>query len=222
MRWALLSAAAALAVLAPRRAAAQPSATTDEPYLQQDVAPPARAFELTVATGYAQGFGTLEPGVGVPRVAKGGIGIDASAGFRIDPHYAVSLGGQYQELDAQRDDSVRAFALDLALQCHVSPSTRVDPWLEIGSGYRVLWLEPFSGATTVLEGPQLLRARVGLDLRVSPSVALAPVIGADATMFVFRDERSLDAIARPTVSTFVFAGLQGRVDIGGQGSPKPQ
>ncbi len=214
-------AAAALSILttlAATRAGAEEVAA-DKPYLSQRVPPRSNAFELTLASGYAQGFGTLQPGIGVPAVANAGVGIDASVGYRVDPHYSLSVGGEYQGLNTERDESsVYGAAVVVAIAYHVSPSSRVDPWLQLGSGYRMLWLVPASPApTTLLVGPELVRLRFGLDLRVSPDVAVAPVIGADATLFVFRDAVTSDAIANPKLSTFVFAGLQGRVDIGGSG-----
>lgn len=188
----------------------------ERPYLLQSVPAPSRAFELTVGTGYTQGFGTLESGLGVPRVAKAGIGVDASVGYRIEPSYSVSFGAQYQELTAVRDDAARGFAVSLALQYHIVPSARLDPWVEIGSGYRMLWLLPFGpGPTTFYNGPQLVRLRAGVDLRLSRAVAVSPMIGADATMFVYRDAETISAIPTPTISVFVYAGLLGRFDIGG-------
>jgi hypothetical protein len=206
------AASVALALLAPRATAA-PRESADSPLA---LPARARAFELAVATGYTQGFGTLQPGVGMPQVATAGIGVEGTVGYRIDPHFSFTAGAQYQELQAERDDSARSFVWGLALQYHIAPSSRLDPWLELGAGYRILWLEPFeTGPTTALHGPQLVRVRAGLDVRLSRDVAIAPVIGADASMFTFRDDTRFQAIADPTLSTFVFAGLQGRVDIGG-------
>jgi hypothetical protein len=101
------------------------------------------------------------------------------------------------------------------VQYHLDPQVRVDPWLELGTGYRVLW-EPLPGADTVVtHGLQLGRARIGLDLR-GESVAIAPFIGADLTTFLWQDLGSNEAIASPRLSTFVFAGIQGRLDVGGE------
>jgi hypothetical protein len=209
------AASTALVLLATTLAGAQETVVVERPYFKQVMPAPARAFELTLGTGYAQGFGTLEPGVGMPRVARAGAAIDASVGYRIDPHYAASLAGQYQELEAERDAAVRGFAVNLALQYHIDPSVPLDPWLEVGAGYRMLWLVPGGSRPTVFfQGPQLVRVRAGLDMRISSDFAVSPVIGADATMFVLRDELTLTAIRNPTLSTFVYAGLQGRFDIG--------
>ncbi len=214
-------AAAALSMLATTRANAEEVAA-DKPYLAKRVPARSGAFELTAATGYAQGFGTLQPGIGLPAVANAGVGVDASVGYRVDAHYSLSIGGEYQGLSPEGEGSaVHGVAVPIAIAYHVAPSTRVDPWLQLGAGYRMLWLVPASrGPTSVLVGPELVRARVGIDLRVSPDVAVAPVIGADATMFVYRDDETSHAIANPKLSTFVFAGLQGRLDIGGSGGAR--
>jgi hypothetical protein len=212
------TAAAALALLVPSIAGAQPSETGERTYVQQGVPAPSQAFEATVGTGYTQGFGMFRSGVGMPQVAREGIGIDASVGYRIDPNWALSLGGEYQELSAQSSSAARGGTATIAAQYHIAPTTRVDPWLELGSGYRALWLVPSTNveATSLTHGWQIARARVGFDLRVTPDIAIAPVIGADATMFLFQDVAgNNDAISSPTVSTFVFAGVQGRLDVGG-------
>ena len=218
MRHALSFVATAAVVLGSFAAALPARAQNgagERSYLQRRVSTPLSALELTVGSGYAQGFGTLQPGLAMPRVAKAGIGVDASVGYRIEPAFAVSFGVQYQELQAERDDGVRGFAWNIALQYHLAPEVRLDPWVELGAGYRMLWLVPSGPATnTLLHGPQLVRLRAGLDLRVSPGVALGPLIGVDATMFTFRDDTTFTVVSDPTVSMFVFAGLQGRIDIG--------
>ncbi len=80
----------------------------------------------------------------------------------------------------------------------------------------MLWEDEAAPTPIVLShGLQLARARVGLDVRVSPDVAIAPVVGADANMFLWQDVTTSTAIADPRITTFIFAGVQGRMDIGG-------
>jgi hypothetical protein len=211
----LVTAAAVLALAVPALARAQ--GTGERTYLQHGVPAPSQAFELTVGTGYTQPFGMLRSGVGMPSVAKAGIGVDVAGGYRIDPHWGLSIGGQYQELTPEQLDATRGVAATVAVQYHIEPNTRLDPWLELGTGYRALWAVPANNAPIALNhGFQLARARVGFDVRVSPDIAFAPVIGADLTTFLWEDVGGTNrAIGSPAVSTFVFAGVQGRVDIGG-------
>src|SRR5262245_52575155 len=113
---------------------------------------PRNALELSASTGYAQGFGTLHGGVGMPSVAAGGFGIEFGIGYRIEPRWAVLWSGQYQELDATRGDSVRGFTSSLAGQYHFNPVERIDPWLEVGAGSRTLWESPSIGPTMMTFG----------------------------------------------------------------------
>jgi hypothetical protein len=207
----LLVPAVALAVFVPCPASAQ-----EEPYLQRGVPTHENAFELSVGTGYTQGFGMLRSGVGMPSVARAGLGVDLGATYRVDRRWAVGIGGQYQELYAPSAAGARGFSWTIAAQYHIDPEIRLDPWVELGSGYRLLWEEHSGSVPNVLtHGFELARARLGIDFRISPEVALSPVIGADATLFQWQDSGTISAIASPTVSTFVFAGLQGRIDVGG-------
>lgn len=212
----LVAAAAALAVFGVSTLASAQQA--EKTWFQQGVPAPSSAFEATVGTGYTQGFGMLRSGVGMPQVSREGIGVDVAAGYRIDPHWAVSLGAQYQEFRAENADAARGGTGTIAAQYHIAPTTRLDPFVELGSGYRMLWqVAPGGQGPNVLNhGFQLGRVRAGLDLRLSPDIAVAPVIGADATLFLWQDSGGNNiAIANPAVSTFVFAGVQGRLDVGG-------
>jgi outer membrane protein OmpA-like peptidoglycan-associated protein len=64
---------------------------------------------------------------------------------------------------------------------------------------------------------ELLAAKVGYDVRVSEDVAIAPVLGADLNMFVWENpsNSSSGVMSTAQVGTFVYAGLQGRFDVGG-------
>ena len=208
-------AAAGLVLLVPAFAGAQEGERT---YYEKGVPAPAQALEITVGTGYTQPFGMLRSGVDTDAFMRDLRHADASVGYRIDPRLALSIGGQYQEFNAQNADAARGATATLAAQYHVLPQSRLDPWVELGTGYRGLWQVPVvnGGPTVLTHGWQIARARVGFDLRLSPDIAIAPVIGADATMFLWQDAGGNNvAISNPDVSTFVFAGVQGRLDLGG-------
>lgn len=191
----------------------------ERPSIGTRIAAPKDAFELSIGTGYAQGFGSLRSGVGMPSVATPGAGVELGLGYRIDPHWAVLWSGEYNELRAERADTARMYTSSLSVHYHFAPMSRADTWFSLGAGYRALWEEPVAGPRLVTHGIQLARARLGIDFRASEGVALGPVIGGDATMFLFQDTPNLDTnIADPRVSAFVFAGLQGRFDVGGSTS----
>lgn len=204
--------AIAVAALVPSAAEAQ-----EKSYLARSMPSHAKALELVAATGYTQGFGQLDRATGLPSVARAGIGVDVGAGYRVNPRWGVAVTGQYQEFQTERADATRGFAGSVAAQVHLDPNLALDPWLELGAGYRALWeTRPVGTQDVLTHGVQVARARVGLDVRVSPELAIAPVVGADATVFLWQDAGTTIAIADPRFSTFVFAGLQGRFDIGGE------
>lgn len=215
----LVMAAAVLAMAAPTLVRAQrtmPSDERDRPQPQQGVRAPAEALEVTLGTGYTQPFGLLRSGVGMPSVAGAGIAIDLGLGYRIGPRWGLSIGGQYQELTpAEQLDATRGFATTIAVQYHLAPHLRADPWVELGVGYRGFWTLPQGAFPSAFNhGPQAVRARVGLDVRVSDDIALSPVVGADLTAFLWEDTGDNRAVPDPAVSTFVFAGVQARFDTG--------
>ena len=94
---------------------------------------------------------------------------------------------------------------------------------EAGVGYRLLWEVPNIGPTLTTHGFDVGKLRAGIDFRMDENVAIGPMIGADATLFLFQDFPNVQTnISDPTVSTFVYAGLQGRFDIGGQTTTAPR
>jgi len=189
-----------------------------EPVQTTNVIPaPKNAFELQVGTGYTQGFGNLKSGTGLPSVVSPGVAVDLGLGYRIDQHWMVGWQGEYAELTAERTNTARAFTSGVAVQYHLNPIRRADPWVEAGVGYRVLIEDSSNGPNLYTHGLQPARVRAGIDFRVDKAVALGPVIGGDMTVFLFQDFPNVQTnISNPTVSTFVFAGLQGRFDIGGK------
>lgn len=205
----------------------------NESYLAQHVRAPSDALELKLGTGYTQGFGTIAPGRGLGDVAGSGIGVSADVDYRVAPTWSFGVEGQYQEFTSEQNSSARGAALNLGATYHFQPIVRGDPWLRLGAGYRWLWENDPTNATgisVVRHGFDLLTAKIGYDIRVSEDVALAPVIGADLTTFVWEtpSNGTEHAMSSAEVATFVYAGLQGRFDIGGSrggvqvaAAPKP-
>jgi hypothetical protein len=173
------------------------------------------ALEVSIATGYTQGFGSLESGVGMPSVASAGVGFDLGVGYRIDPRWGVALTGQYHQLTPERGTTARGLLTSIVVEYHFAPARALDPWIEGGAGYRALWEHSDLGPWLATHGFELARARAGLDLRADEHFALGPVVGADATLFLFRNVNDVGSnISDPRLSTFVYAGVNGRFDIG--------
>ncbi len=187
---------------------------------------PKEAFELDVNTGYTRGFGSIHanPGGAVSDVARGGIGVGLGLGYRAIPELSVSVTGQFQELTSAPDQPmgtrIRGAAIGVEGRLHVRPYERIDPWVALGGGYRLLWVAPVGPDNNVLNhGLQLARAQVGLDVRVSRDIVLGPMIGGDVDLFIWQNPEGPignTVIPNKELSTFVFAGLQGRFDIGGK------
>lgn len=204
---------------------ASASAQESEGSAPRPLGAPIDAVEIDVSTGYTQGFGGMSGGPrgAVSDVARGGIGVGLGLGYRATPELAVGVTGQYQELTPAetqaRGTRVRGAALGFEGKVHFLPYERVDPWLSLGAGYRLLWIAPEGPGNNVLQhGFELARAQLGLDVRVSRDIALGPVIGGDVNLFTARNPEGPAGdtmVPEKTVSTFLFAGVQGRFNVGG-------
>jgi hypothetical protein len=72
--------------------------------------------------------------------------------------------------------------------------------------------------STLTHGFQLGKVQLGVDIRPSESIAIAPVLGADLDMFMWKKAPRTgrtEEITNRGVSGFVFAGVRGRFDVGG-------
>ena len=199
-------------------ASAQERGTT---WFQDHVAAPSNALELTVGSGYTQGWGMIQSGSVLRDVATPGIGFDLGVGYRLNHRWSIGLTGQYNELYSPHEHGVRGMTGGLAATYHFMPETGVDPWFEFGSGYRLMWVDNTAPSQNVLyHGFEAVRARVGLDLRLTPDIAIAPVVGADANVFVWQNTAGNNTtITDPRPNTFIYAGIAGRFDVGGKREP---
>jgi len=201
-------------------AAAQ--AVIEREMVQAPMTAPRGALEINVDTGYTQGFGTLYGSRTMRDLAEAGIGVGLGIGYRALPTISIAATGQFQGFNASNDlpkgTQVRGGAAGIEATFHVAPFERADPWLSLGTGYRMLWeVPPGDMPSTLTHGFEVGKLALGIDLRPSDSVALAPMIGADLNVFPWTSEpgTEMSSVSSPSVSTFVFAGLRGRFDLGG-------
>lgn len=187
---------------------------------------PSKAFEIQVNTGYAQGFGPRIPGRGnLPATSldRPGMGAGLGLAYRATPHASVGVVGTYSMQDSAKGAQLRNATAGLDATYHVSPFRRFDPYVSIGAGYRMLWDNPANGRDTFAHGFQLGRAAVGVDVRVNKDIAIAPTIGGDLDMFLWQTGagQTNATIKNPKVNGYLFAGVSGRFDLGGnrQGPP---
>ena len=222
-RLSVLTCSAGFAIAAYGSLASAEETRHEEGYLHHKARAPENAFEIGLGGGYTQGFGGIDTGLKVQDLSHAGFAPELTLGWRATPGVMVGISGQYQEFKADNDlargTNTRGFSAGIDAQFHGAPYVALDPWVGIGAGYRALYLTP-DGAdnNSTLTGFQLAKVRVGADVRVSDSVALGPVIGADLNMFVWRNPEGATGnieLANKRLNTFVFAGLQGRFDLGG-------
>jgi outer membrane protein W len=221
--------AAATSAFAQSSAPPTPSeaALDAEDVLTAPVRAPDKALELGVSAGYTQGFGSITPDRRVSAGPGGAIG--ASVGYRINPHWSVGATGQYQGYGASGASAsaatLRGATVDVHGTYHLSPYSRLDPYVNLGSGYRLFAESPAGNApTTLTHSLELGKIAVGLDVRSTESVAISPVVGLDLNLFILRAGGApapAAATGNQSVSAFVFAGVEGRFDLGGARLNKP-
>jgi hypothetical protein len=231
MKTAIVPAVVALAATLTADAFAQPQQTANtyaqpqqpekRSWFTAPLVAPSRALEITIGTGYTQGLGMIRGNTSLPSVSSTGVGVDLGIRARTSPHFSIGLVGQYYELLGERSEAVPVLPIlrgatgGFAATYHFAPNVHFDPWLELGGGYRLLWLEEPGSPTVLSHGLQLARARFGTDFRIIPQFAIGPVVGADVNMFLWQNTGPSTAINDVRVNTFVFAGIQGRMDFFG-------
>ena len=185
---------------------------------------PTRAFEIFGAAGYTQGFGNLHSGLDMQKVITPGVATDVGLGYRIDPHWSVSLFGQYAEFSAERATSARGLVVGANGTYHFIPMQKWDPFVQLGAGYRFLWEKDITPGTTLLtDGFELGRLTIGFDYRASRDIAFSTFAGLDLTLPLWQSAGTTMAISDPRLSTFIFAGMGARFDLTSNyvGGPKP-
>ncbi len=182
------------------------------------------ALEIGVGAGYTQGTGDIGSGMSsLGDLSGAGGSAELQVGYRIIPHLELGLYGSFsgfQSGDALADSTnVLGASAGVQAAWHFLPAEALDPWIGLSTGWRGLWLSPDSGKNTSLQGLELARLQVGLDYRVTPEVAIAPVVGASLSMFVSQDapgQSGYQDINDPQANVFFFAGVMGRFDLLGE------
>jgi hypothetical protein len=188
---------------------------------ERSLAPATNAVELTIGTGYEQGFGDIASAQpSLTDIAQAGGAVQAGVGYRLIPQLTLGVygtGGMFARGDAV-DHSANLYTATAGVQAdwHFLPRGQVfDPWVSLGTGWRGYWVHADQG-TTSLQGMELAKLQVGLDYRVDQAVAIGPVVGVDLSTFFTQSTPAHSAftdISNPNVNTFLFAGLQGRFDV---------
>jgi hypothetical protein len=186
-----------------------------------DLAPATHAVEVTIGTGYEQGFGkfsTTQPSL--TDIGSAGGAVQLGVGYRIIPQLTLGVygsGASFSRAD-QADSSTNLYSAAAGVQTdwHFLPSgQRLDPWVSLGSGWRGYWINQSAGNTSV-QGMEIAKLQLGLDYRIDQAIAISPVVGADLSTFFTEatpTSNGYSNLNNTQVNTFVFAGLLGRFDI---------
>jgi hypothetical protein len=183
--------------------------------------PATHAVELTVGTGYSQGFGNVASGQPTLQdLGTAGGAVQLGVGYRLIPQLTLGVYGSGAMFGrgGQVDPSAKLYTASAGVQAdwHFLPARHeVDPWVSLGSGWRGYWNSMDQG-TASMQGLELAKAQVGVDYRVTSAVSISPVIGADMSVFLTQQAAGQNAwtnISNPNVNTFVFGGLLGRFDV---------
>jgi len=184
------------------------------------------AIELTVGTGYAQGFGDVASNHATLKdVSTAGGAVQVGVGYRIIPQLTLGVygsGAAFGRGDLVANDA-NLYSATAGIQAdwHFLPrGNQWDPWVSLGTGWRGYWINQDQGTTT-LHGWEVAKLQVGVDYRLTPAVAISPVVGADISAFFTESTPQSSGYANlssPQANTFVFAGVMGRFDVPTRGT----
>ncbi len=228
MKTTLLASWAALALALPA-GAAEPVEGPAQVGIDHAVPAVSQAFEIGIGGGYFQGAGDV--GAGMDRVqdlSGPGGGVELQLGYRLIPELAFGAFVTYTQND-KGDNMLVAGHTHTATAglfgaWHFRPARSIDPWIGLSTGWRAFWMVPDKGENTVLQGLELARLQVGLDYRITPQVAIAPVLGASMSIFLTQDvpgPTGYENIGSPKPNFFFFGGLQARFDLFGTTAATP-
>lgn len=230
MRSAIQWALGAVVVCITPAAFAQEVVTPDraEPQAPEGtILAPKNALELQFNAGYTQPFGHLGGTTQMSDVASAGFQGAGALVWRLTPWWGVAgYGGFHQSAVGDSLDGGMVFggAGGVAANFHFNPYRLVDPYLVAGAGYRLLFLAPGTTADNhMMHGFEVLKTDFGVDFRTSKNFALGPMIGAtvDAFAWDYNETQSDNNVIRQRgVSTFIFAGISGKMDVLGARVPE--
>lgn len=190
---------------------ASTASALDNEYLRQRVESAVQELEWQATVLYTGGFSTDASGPAGTGFPGTGIGLAIGAEYRLAPRWSVGVEWQGQQSLPGLDNDEQGLAGNAGFTYHRIPFERGDPWIRVAAGYRFAWDRPGHDPSTVLRhGFEPAVVTLGYDVRIGDRVALAPLIGADLTVFAWRLSDADGAHASLKIATYLFGGLQGR------------
>lgn len=169
-----------------------------------------RGFQMAVRSGVALPAGKASEGTAMADLVGWQIPLFAELGAKVSRHVFIggyasfSLGSVTDRFErdqcGRRDCAARAAHLGAEIQYHAAPAHEANPWFGVGVGYEWLWTSGQRDVT--LRGPELARLMAGVDLRLSRSLGLGPVV--DATLARYHD----DDLGEGRLHSWVTVGLR--------------
>jgi hypothetical protein len=190
--------------------------------LDREVAPTETAFEVALGAGYIQGRGGAGSAGTVQDITGPGGNVELQLGLRAVPQLSVGVYGtlaRFRNGDVFMDGSrVHGATAGIQAVWHGRTSRSVDPWIGLGAGWRGLWFAPRDAAASSVHGIEVVRLQLGIDYRFTRWFAIAPVVGASASLFLREGAEmaaELTKIRDNRLNLYGFTGVLGRFDIGG-------
>jgi hypothetical protein len=219
-KWIVAAGCVGLAMASSSSALAQER--TEEPYISRPMRAPKDAFELGVSAAYSQAMASPVPGFGTTDLTKAGGAFGLQLGYRFVPEFGLHLFGTYNEFAPGNafsgDATTRGGTAGISGTFHILPFQRVDPWVRVGTGYRMLWATGTGAVDQSFHGFEFAKVDIGADLRTSEDVSIGPTVGVGLTEFVWRNP-SGDVgdveIQNKRVAPYIYAGMEAKFDLGG-------
>ena len=179
------------------------------------------ALEIAVGLGSAMGFGTAVPGG--PSLGDMGAGVDLAAGWRINPRWMVGVYSANSVYSGTLGGANTTFGTSAGVQANYYSASPGRPWLGLGTGWHGYWLAQDTGRTTY-QGLDLVRLQAGVDVPVTPSLSVEPMLGVTLSTFLSQKASAAAAyvdVKSSGVSVFVFTGVLARFDLFGHAANEP-
>lgn len=219
--------AVAGAIAVPGAAHADPEALNPDAFdlsgaLDRPVPPTRPSFEVALGGGYTQGIGGAGAIGSVEDLTGPGGTVEVQLAYRRSAQFSAGVYGTlawFRRSDPALDGS-RAYGATAGVQAvwHAKETRALDPWVSVGAGWRGLWLTQADGRGTSMQGLELVRVQLGIDYRLSPRLAVAPVVAASLSLFLFENAvmpMDFTVVQDKRLNLYGFTGLLGRFDLGG-------
>ena len=166
-----------------------------------------RGLQMGVRTGYGGGTGIVYHGLSVKDASSGTIPIQLDFGARILPQLYAGLYGSWGEIFTKNnpvecpgtlDCKTQQWRFGVELDFHYIPTSKIDPYIGLGSGYEILHTTiaggipiptaygPIPGTTNtsiIDRGGEFVNLTFGFDARLSRVVGLGPFISGSLSEY---------------------------------------